>query len=142
MSSDIVKARKLLETGGYTCVLCKEEATYTSKDRGIAPLLKWINTGEALSEFSAADKIVGKAAAFLYVILGVREVYAPVMSEAAKEVFSENGIDYSYDTSVEQIRNRADTGSCPMDEAVRCVETSSEALKVLKTMCSKMVNIG
>ncbi|MGN0435927.1 MAG: DUF1893 domain-containing protein [Wujia sp.] len=137
MSSNIVKARKLLETGGYTCVLCKEEVLYTSKERGIAPLLKWIDTGEAMSGFSAADKIVGKAAAFLYVILGVREVYAPVMSEAAKGIFLKNGIAFSYDILVEAIRNRTDTGSCPMDAAVRNVDNAYDALSNIRDVVSR-----
>ena len=65
---------------------------YSSTERGVKPLLDFIENGPNLRGFSAADKIVGKAAALLYVLLGVKEVYAPVMSETALYTLAHNGI--------------------------------------------------
>ena len=48
------KARTLLESGNYTCVVCKEDSVYTTTQRGVAPLLNWLDTGTDLSGFSAA----------------------------------------------------------------------------------------
>ena len=68
-------------------------------------------SGEDLKGFSAADKVVGKGAAFLYVMAGVKEVYASVMSEKAAALLSEYGIDGFCGQKVDRIRNRQGTGN-------------------------------
>lgn len=117
--------------GEYTCVLGREGTLYTSKERGVKPLLEWIAQGVCLEGFSAADKVVGKATAFLYVLAGVRQVYAPVMSEAAMQVFVRYGIQTEADQIVPAIRNRSNTGLCPMETAVSECETPEDAYKII-----------
>jgi hypothetical protein len=126
------KAIELLHSGQYTCVLSKGEKIYTSTENGIKPLLDWLDSGLDLQGFSAADKVAGKAAAFLYVRLGVKKVYADVMSEAAAAVFAEYGMEAKAGTSVKNIINRAGTGNCPMEEAVKDVDDPVDAERVLR----------
>ena len=59
----------------------------TSTERGVKPLLQWLDGENRVKGFSAVDKVVGRAAAFLYVLLEVKEVYAGVMSEGAAHYF-------------------------------------------------------
>lgn len=132
MKTNMEKAVRLLEEGIYTCVLCKDNRVYTSTERGVKPLLEWYNKGINMQGFSAADKVVGKAAAFLYVLLGVDEVYAPVMSEGAVHIFERNGIKVQYKLCVKEIINRAGTGRCPMEEAVNEITEAKEALAAIK----------
>ena len=61
----IQKAKETLENGGFTCVLTDGDRTYTSNKRGVEPLLEWYDSDDCFEGFSAADKVVGKAAAFL-----------------------------------------------------------------------------
>ena len=70
MNSDLTKAAALLNSGAYTCVLCRGDAVFTGTERGVKPLLGWLDGGVDLNGFSAADRVVGTAAAFLYVLLG------------------------------------------------------------------------
>ena len=86
MEHDMNKARSLLEAGDYTCVLCRGDAVFTATERGVKPLLNWLESGLDLRNFSAADRVVGRATAFLYRLLGVKAVYARVMSYPAAEV--------------------------------------------------------
>lgn len=132
MESNINKARRLFATGNYTCVLCKDEQIYTSAERGIKPLLAWLDMEESFKGFSAADKVVGKAAAYLYVLLGVQEVYAVTMSEAAGEIFTQNHIAFQYEILATEIRNRTNTGLCPMEEAVKDAVHPSEAVDKIR----------
>lgn len=125
------KAKTLLASGDYTCVLCKGDAVYQSKERGVKPLLDWLESGTDLRGFAAADRVVGKAAAYLYVLLGVRAVYAPVMSEAARAVLERYGIEASCGVAVPAIRNRAGTGLCPVEQAVADIDTSQAALPAI-----------
>ena len=132
MTSDLKRAVSLLESGGYTCVLCSEDKLFTSYDRGVKPLLEWIDSGTDMKGFSAADKVIGKAAAFLYVILGVKAVYANVMSKPAKSVLIENGISAEYGCLTEAVRNRAGTGYCPMETAVKNISEPKAALAEIR----------
>lgn len=113
--TDIERAKALLTEGGYTVVLCHGDATHIDTRRGVAPLLALLDRGEDVSGFAAADKVVGKAAAFLYLRLGVAAVHAAVISTPAYDLLTAHGIDTTYDTLVPAIRNRAGDGFCPME---------------------------
>ena len=132
MKNNKMKAVEMLEEGNYTCVLCKDNLVYTSTERGVKPLLEWYNRGINMSGFCAADKVVGKAAAILYVLLGVDEVFAPVMSEGAKDTLVSNGIKVQCKLLVNEIVNRAGTGRCPMEETVDGITEAKEALAAIK----------
>lgn len=48
-------------------------------------------------------------------VAGVKEIYADVMSEYAIPVLNENGILYEYLEKVDYIKNKDNTGMCPME---------------------------
>lgn len=138
MNSDLEKAVEILrENPEYTCVFCKDDKTYTSTSRGIRPILDFLETTD-LNGFSAADKVVGKGASFVYVLLGVRSLHAKVMSKGALEVLTKYGIYHTFDTLTDSIINRAKTGICPMEEAVQNISDPNEALEAIK---SKLLNM-
>ena len=91
MKTSLEKARGILESGTVTCALVRGDTVHTSTERGVKPLLAWINEGTDLKNFSAADKVVGKATAHLYCLLGVKEVYAAVISTAAVKILVDLG---------------------------------------------------
>ena len=136
--SDLQKAHDLLRSGGYTCVLCRDEEIHTSQARGVRPLVQWLTFGPALRGFSAADKVVGKATAYLYCLLGVKAVHALVMSGAAAEVLRKNGIEVTQDKLVENIINRAGNGICPFEAAVWNIHTPEEALPAIRNKMKEM----
>ena len=98
---DLKKAKETLIQKEYTCVVCKGDELYTSIFRGVKPLVKWVAEGKDFTGFSAADKVIGKATAFLYVLLNVKAVYAVVISHSALEVLQEAGIEVEYGMLVE-----------------------------------------
>ena len=115
---DLQKARSLLEKENYTCVICRGEDVILNQRRGIRPLMELLESGKDLHGYSAADKVVGKAAAFLYCLLGVKALYAGVISQPALSVLEDAGITVRYGTFVPAIRNRTGDGFCPMETAV------------------------
>ena len=132
MDNNLLKARKLLLSGDYTCVVCREETVYTTTHRGVAPLLNWLDEGVDLTDFSAADRVVGRGAAFLYCLLKVKAVHARVMSYPAAEVLKAYGIEAYADTFVEGIINRAGTGPCPFEAAVMGIHNVQDALIAIR----------
>lgn len=131
MSADLERAKEILSQTGSTCVLCRDETVYTTTERGIRPLLDWLHSGVDTCGFYAADKVVGKAAALLYCLLGVRCVYGAVMSDAAVKVLRRNGIEAYWGRLTENIRNRTNTGLCPMEQATAHIDDPEEALPVI-----------
>ena len=70
-ATDLELARALLIANKEaTLVAVRNDEVIVCTDRGIKPLLAWVREGRDLSGFSVADKIVGKAPALLYAILG------------------------------------------------------------------------
>lgn len=136
------KARQLLEQGGHTCVLCCGEEIYTDDRRGVRPLLDFLDRSRDWQHFCAADKVVGKAAAFLYQLMGIQALYAHVVSEPAAKVLEDAGIALTYDTLVPAIRNRTDTGFCPMETAVWDITDPEEAFTVLKITLENLKSAG
>lgn len=130
--SDIEKAKKLLSGGNFTCVLCKGDTSYTSTGKGVSPMLTFLENGTELRGFSAADKIVGKAAAMLFVCAGVTEVFAEVMSKAAVNYLNERGITCSYGVLTDKIINRKGDGLCPMELAVIDIEDEKLGFSAIK----------
>lgn len=133
MDHNLVKARDFLQSGNYTCVVCREETVYTTICRGVAPLLNWLDDGTDLAGFSAADRVVGRGAAFLYCLLNVKAVYARVMSRPAAEVLKAYNIETYADTFVDGIINRAGTGPCPFEAAVMDIQDAQDALTAIRS---------
>lgn len=136
--NDLTAARTQLDSGSFTCVLCRDAVTYTATERGVKPLVRWLTEGTPLSGFSAADKVVGKATAYLYCLLGVKAVYAHVMSRSAALVLEENGIRAEAGTLVENIINRQGTGICPFEAAVLDIRTPEEALPAIRAKMEQL----
>lgn len=129
---DLDRAKSLLEGSDLTCVLCRGQQTYTSTLRGVAPMLAFLTDGTDLRGFSAADKVVGKAAAMLFALAGVQAVYAPVMSLAALDTLERFHITAHCGQVVPGIINRTQTGPCPMERAVQNLDTPHEALDAIR----------
>lgn len=139
-ATDVELARAMLfATPDATCVAVKDDEILVSYDRGVKPLLKWIAEGRDLSGFSIADKVVGKAPALLYAILGPVAVFAPVMTRAARATLLANQIACGYDQLADQIQNRAGNGQCPIDASVANVFDPYEGMRVIRERIRSMM---
>lgn len=136
--SDVENACRILKSQGFTCVVCDAEKIYTTNLRGVRPLVQWLEQGARLKGFSAADKVVGRATAFLYCLLGVKEIYAGVISKSALAVLQSQGISVQYDELAENIINRKGDGICPFEAAVLNVQDAQKALVVIRRKMQEM----
>lgn len=139
MNADLKKSLEILNKNPeYTCVLCKGDETVVSEERGIRPLVNFAEGRKSFKGFSAADKVVGKAAAFMYALMEVGDVHAHVMSRGAVAVFERYCVRYSYDIVTDKIINRTHTGACPMEQAVEKISSPQLALEAVKRKLNKM----
>lgn len=142
MNDFTLKAKSTLENTDSTLVFCKNGEMYTDSERGVKTLLDFVNNGKFFNGFSAADKVVGKAAAYLYVLLGIDELYAVVISKSALSVLENGGIKVFCGTITERIKNRINTGFCPMETAVLSIETPEEALTAIREKWNELNRKG
>ena len=132
MHPDLESCKAILENENLTCVVQCGDRILKTAGRGIKPFMQWIESGENLHGAVAADKVVGKAAAFLMEKAGISAVYAAVLSEPAEDVLKAAGIEYKFTHLVPRIQNRKGDGLCPMESAVMDTDNSDTAFSALK----------
>ncbi|MBE5822014.1 MAG: DUF1893 domain-containing protein [Clostridiales bacterium] len=87
---------------------------YNKRVQDIVSILKENNN--ALNGAIIADKVIGKVAASLFTVAGVKLIYANTISEFAISILEKNNIKYEYKNRVDYIINNSKTGMCPMEE--------------------------
>ncbi|MGN0115829.1 MAG: DUF1893 domain-containing protein [Acutalibacteraceae bacterium] len=137
-NNDLSRAKALLRNNNYTFAAVCGDKTITSRERGVKPLLEILDSDNDLHGYSAADKVIGKGAAFLYVLLDVSAVYAGVISKPALDVLQSGGIYVEYLAKSEHIINRKGDGICPIEQAVTDIENASAALPVIRQTLKKL----
>lgn len=133
-------AKDKLLCEGYTCVIYDGENEILSRERGVSFLLSLYNDSVDLNGYFAADKVVGKGATLLYVLLGVEEIYAHVISKAALSVLDSYGIKCAYGTLVPNIINRKGDGICPIENATKDITDASDAPKIIQMTLEALKN--
>jgi len=128
---DLNKAINLL-IEDKTCILVKDTITFCDNQKGIKPMMDFISKGFDLKGFSVADKIVGKAAAMLFIYSGISNVYGEVMSISAMNLLDNYHIPYQYKIKTDVIINRKGDDICPMEKAVSNIFDIQQGYLVLR----------
>ena len=131
-NNSLTQATALLKNNGYTCVFCHQDTVWVSREHGVKPLLDRLYAEDSICGFYAADRVVGKAAAFLYILLEIRALYAEVLSIPAKQTLERYGIPVTYGCLIDSIRNQTGDGLCPMEQSVWKIDSPQEALKTIE----------
>lgn len=122
-----------------SCVIFNNGATRSFNERGVKDLFRILNREpELLCGASIADKVVGKGAAALMIAGGVRWVYADVVSAAAMELFTKNGVEVEFKECVPNIINRAGTEICPVEKLCQDCKTAEECLPLIDKFIKEM----
>jgi iron complex outermembrane receptor protein len=122
------KLIKILHEGDYSCVVENFEEIFTFTGRGVSDLYDMIkNKPDFLQNARIADKIIGKGAAALMILGGVKDVYADVISLSALILLREAGIEADFGRVVPFIWNRDKTDWCLL-EKICYEETSAKAI--------------
>lgn len=129
-----------LHEGGHSLVLATSKGSvHAYNGRGVSDLYRLLKTSpETLLDALLADKVVGKGAAALMLLGGVREVYADLISQAALNLFASCAVKVSYATLVPTIINRAGTGPCPVEARCADCPTPEECLVAIEAFFQQM----
>lgn len=122
----------ILHSDRCSCVISNGVRTERFYKRGILDLLALVQANDdILANAMVADKVVGKGAAALMVLGGVRQVYADVISESALSLFKQSGVEVSYGKLVDKIINRTGTDICPVEKLCAHCDTPRECLPLI-----------
>jgi len=108
---------EFLTSGNTIWVYKGDRRLFTSDERGILPMLEYIETlAPYNTEIIIFDKVVGNALALLSVKAGSEAVYSPLGSNPAVKTLRNYGIRYHFIQTVPYIQNRNQDDMCPMEK--------------------------
>jgi len=131
---DLERARLRLTGKKLSLVVVKDgKVIYESGSHGITSFLEAAEfLGTKLAGSSVADKIVGRAVAFLCVHFQVSAVFAVVLSIEGVHVLKDNNVSYQSEKCVPHIQNQKGNGICPFEKLALTFTTPEEAYRKLR----------
>lgn len=130
---------KILHEGNYSCVIKNDSEIRTFSQRGVADLYELVkNEPSFLNGASVADKVIGKAAATLMIVGGVKDVYTDIISLSALVLLREAGIEPKFGKTVPFIQNRNQTDWCPMEKICYNKDSAETIILLIEDFICKM----
>ena len=128
---------EMLNEQGLSLLVYNDSVLTPYNKSGIQDLLQIAeNNPSQLLGATVADKIIGKAAAALMIICGVREVHTNIICTQAKELLEKEGIEVHAKEVVPRILNKDQSGQCPMDARLEGIEDAEECVQILRHVFS------
>lgn len=135
--------KKLILENKHNCILVENDnIIMTSLEKGVAPLYNYIKDNKVLpsGEVKIADKIVGRAVAFLAIYLKAKFIYSKTISKTALDVLKDYDIEVDYDIVVPFILNRNKDGQCPMEKSLEGINSAEEAFNIIDKFKMRQLN--
>lgn len=136
----VAAAKELVARGKAACVFVRDGVLVgQGMGSGVKPLLEMLDSSpHAMAGSWLVDRIIGRAAAAIAVIGGVKRVHAGVMSAGAADFLKAHGVPFTVDETVPVIINRAKTGQCPMEDAVRNLDDPSAMVAAVRSELKRL----
>jgi len=111
---------KLHENPKMTCIVLEDhDVIFTSESSGVKPLLDFYKLYDSSKKnLTVIDKIIGRGAVLLAILINATELFTPIISEAALDLAKEYHLIVHYDKLVPFIVNRNKDGRCPIESSV------------------------
>ncbi len=131
---------KLTEKNLSLVIVKRGNVIFETRKQGISGFLQAIEKQEKnLVGASAADKIVGVAAAMLCVYSELAAMFALTISEAGIRVLEDNNIECVFERKVTNILNRNKTDVCPFEKLAMSSGSPDDAYVKLKSLANQMI---
>lgn len=131
---------KLIKEDLSLVIVNQGNVIFKTQKQGITGFLQAIEKLEKnLVGASAADKIVGVAAAMLCVYAGVASVFALTISDEGRKVLKDNNIEYRFEKTVPNILNHSMNDVCPFEKLAILSGDPERAYDELKSCAGKIL---
>ena len=132
LNSTETKAIKMIKNKSANCVVVRNKAIENvANQKGIKFLME-LHEKNSLENAFVADSVVGKAAAMIMSLSGVKKCYAYLISDSAYNWLKKQNVKVYYKKKVPFIINRDKTGMCPMESTVFDINDHFSAYEALK----------
>jgi hypothetical protein len=137
MPTDLNLAKNRLLQKDLSLVIVKDaKVLFETESHGIGDLVKAIEKlRDDMKGTSVADRIVGRAAALLFVFSGVAAVFAVTASEGGIEILKKNSVFYEHENRVTNVLNLKRTDVCPFEKLVAKLSSPEKAYEMLRAQC-------
>lgn len=123
-----------------SCVISNGCGLTVCHERGVMDLYRLLTQEpERLRDTFVADKVVGKGAAALMILGGVRELYADLISRPALGLLDSEGVEVSFADVVPNILNRTQTGFCPVETLCSECRTAAQCLPLIEKFINQQI---
>lgn len=141
MMNDIEHLKDILLKRNYSCVIGKNDDIRTFSKRGVMDLYELLKNDPAfLNGASIADKVIGKGAAAILALGKIKEIYTPLISTPALLLLRKENIRCSFDQEVPYIKNRTQTGSCPLEARCKDEDNIKRLLPIIEQFINELNN--
>ncbi len=139
--TDIEALKRLLADGGHTLVVANGSEVRCYNRRGVADLYTLLRDEPGFLRGAAvADKVVGRAAAALMMLGGVKRLHTRVISSQALSLLADSRVSVEYNEETHHIINRRRDGWCPLELRCRDCRTPEECLGRITEFMEEMNN--
>ena len=127
----------ILKKEGCSLVIKNHDVITTYNKPGVRDLEHLLDhEPEVLKDAIVADKVIGKAAAAMVVVGGIKQLYAEVLSKRAIPFLDEAKISYTYGELVDAIQEEG--GRCPLEKISEPAVTPEETVALLRAHFAEM----
>lgn len=131
----IAEAVQEIKSGSCSCILIRnDQIVHRGHGPGVQPLLELMETSEdraLLENAFVVDKIIGKAAAMIFVLGNIAGAYGITISINGKKYLEKHGKDCRSERCVDAISDRTGQGICPIERSVLEIDDPQEGYQVI-----------
>ena len=124
-----------------TIVIYKDkQVVFTSEEKGVRPMMVYMDTyGPSEEPLTVIDRIVGRGAVILALLINAKTIKTPLISESAMELAEHHGLTVEAEKVVPYIINRQGDGRCPIESAVLGMTDVDEGYAAIKAAIAKLM---
>ncbi len=132
---------KVLDEANCSCVVSNQGQVTKYSQSGVRDLYGLVTSQpEILRGAQMADKIIGKGAAALLVLGGVKQVNTHVITAPALKMLRKADVEVYYEEKIPYVINRKKTGQCPLDARLQQVDDARLCLPIIEQFIQDLDN--
>lgn len=120
-----------------------DDVVYTSEYRGVRPMMEYMKAyGPSDEPLTVVDRIIGRGAVMLAVLINAKTIKTPFISEAALALAKVHHLNVEADQVIPYVVNREGDGRCPIETAVLGITDVDEGYKAIKAAIARLMAGG
>ncbi|MBP5318664.1 MAG: DUF1893 domain-containing protein, partial [Paludibacteraceae bacterium] len=129
-----------LDESNCSCVVRHEDGSIDQYwQRGVFDLYDlYTGSPQKLQAAEMSDKVVGRGAAMLMVLSGVKALRTHAITTPALRILRDHGVWVVFDTEIDHIDNRDKTDWCPLEKRLRDIDDPQAGWPVIQSFVADM----